>query len=113
MMFSVDINKVDTFGFACHDTTGLSFPVAGGYRNIALQSFHEKTSPFPMNRHNILAPLLGKRFVVVEEEREWSIIFHGGVIFCVFVFWCIWFCLERKIPFGKWICEYLYRLRSW
>lgn len=68
MMFSVDVDEVDTLGLARHDTTGLSLAIAGGDGNIALQSFHEVTSSFPMNGQNILAPLLGKRFVVVEEE---------------------------------------------
>jgi hypothetical protein len=68
MMFSVDVDEVDAFCFARHDTTGLSLAITGGDRNITLQSFHEVTSSFPMNGQNILAPLLGKRFVVVEEE---------------------------------------------
>jgi hypothetical protein len=100
MMFSVDVDKVDAFGFARHDTAGLSFSVAGGDRNIALQSFHEMTSSLPMNRHNILAPLLGKWFVVVKEERKRFIVFHG-VYFLYFCF-LVYLVLSRKdIPFRQ------------
>jgi hypothetical protein len=94
MVFSVDINEVDALGFARHDTSRLSLAVAGGNGNIANQSFHEMTSSFPMNGQNIFAPFLGEWFVVVEEESEGFIVFHG-VYFLCFSF-LVYLVLSRK-----------------